>query len=345
VNADELDAVALRALSWLHGHLDDFRLPEDPAAPAVDRNTTLKPIGELAQLSLAIMRGSSPGDRRYQLAEQLMDFAWRETSRGDLFLVLAHGEPHATYPMEIYASFAEAGLRHPGFEEYSRFITTTRAWRGTELDPTRVLAVLNAQHRLGIPLHQDPAEAAMRTWLGGLAEPWAFEVRAGYALTHYVFHVTNWGGSPEALPVWTRDYLTLWLPAWLDSCVESEHWDLTGELLAVASTLPPAGAGSPHDLETEARAWRVLAEEQESSGALRETGHRGGQDAEPGFLFRYHSTLVLAFASVLAAARARSAEPVSPSPRAGAARGSDGTPAPVASAAVSRGPVSRGGHP
>lgn len=301
----ELDRISHAALSWLHRHTADFRLPEDVTHPRIDRNVTLKPLGELAQLGVSTLRASAPGSEQHRLSREMLDFAWEQTARGELFLTLVRGEPHATYPMEIYGSFAEAGLRHEGFEEYARFMAGTRSWRLTEHDPTRKLALLNVLRRLHVPVPDGvTADAMGRTWLGGLAEPWAFEIHAGYALTHYVFHVANWGGTPHRLPADVSEYLTLWLPAWLDSCIEHGHWDLTGELLAVAASLPDPAAVPV------AEAWRAYATAQDpKGGAIAETGPPPDEETADTFLACYHSTLVGAFAAVLAAARLRAAEP------------------------------------
>lgn len=329
-----LHRVSLAALTWLHRHLPDFRLPAQAAGPGVDRDVTLKPLGELAQLSLSTLRASPPGSEQHELARESLDFAWRETARGDLFLSLVRGEPHATYPMEIYGVFAEAGLRHAEFEEYARFTARTRAWWSSEQEPTRTLSLLNTLRRLGIPADGSPpgtgtesaavpdgsdgaegaaeyAEAMRRTWLGGLAEPWAFERRSGYALTHYVFHVTNWGAAPARLPADVCDYLALWLPSWLDGCVECAHWDLTGELLAVAASLP-----APYERAVPVvAAWSAFAEAQSAAGAVAEDGPPPSEESPGAFLGCYHSTLVGAFAAVLAARSGADASPApAPSP-------------------------------
>ncbi|WP_242578095.1 hypothetical protein [Streptomyces sp. MST-110588] len=239
----------------------------------------------------------------------------------------------------MYAAFAEAGLRHDRFETFLRATVTTRAWRLTEREPTRTLAVLLAERRLALPPHCDREAAQARTWLGGLAEPWAFTTSAGYAATHHVFHLTNWGAEPRALAAAVRDHLALWLPAWLDCTVAAGHWDLTGELLAVAAMLPvPPASPAPYVLPGVAQAWRALAAAQRPDGAVPEVAEIKGtvdspetvyvpetvdapepDEAEHTFRTCYHSTLVTAFAATLAAHMARRTsddDPVPPRPRA-----------------------------
>ncbi|WP_263164947.1 DUF6895 family protein [Streptomyces sp. SCSIO ZS0520] len=287
----DLDQLALRALSWARDRESDFRLPEDPTDPAHPRDRTLRPLAELAQLSHTIARVSEPGSRREVRARALFAFAWRETAEGEVLAALARREPFATYPLEMYAAFAEAGLRHPGFEHQVRRLTGTRQWRLAERDATRTLAVLHAERTLGLSPHRDQAAAQSATWLGGLAEPWSFTTQSGYAATHHVFHLTDWGTRPAGLPPEVREHLRLWLPAWLACTAEAGDWDLTGELLAVAAVLDEEPPGL-------AAAWHTLARAQRPDGALphsRELAERAPGD----FVHSYHATLVLALAASL----------------------------------------------
>ncbi|WP_063885215.1 MULTISPECIES: DUF6895 family protein [unclassified Streptomyces] len=298
--------VARTALDWVYDHRACFALPEDVLAPDVLVDRTWKPLGELAQLGDGIRRHTTSGPARRRAAE-LLEFAWEQTRGGSLFLDQLRAEPMSTYPLEIYAAFRSAGFRHPAFEELARALARTRSWAHTEQDPTRRLGILNAEHRTGLPLHAAPLTALQRTWLGSLPEPWMFERSSGYALTHVVFHLTDWGNAPHRMPRRLARYLHHWLPAWLDSCLEEELWDLAGELLAVAASLPtpvPARIVEP--------AWTRLAAAQDAAGGLCEVGpSRRDGAAGPGFFDCYHSTLVAAYAATLTAARLYEVPPVS----------------------------------
>lgn len=84
-----------------------FRLPPDAATDA-DPNTTLEPRGELAELSHLIRVHHPLPDVRAP-ADGLFGFCWDETRGGALFADLVRGEPQATYPVELYGVFAQAG--------------------------------------------------------------------------------------------------------------------------------------------------------------------------------------------------------------------------------------------
>ncbi|MEW1658617.1 MULTISPECIES: DUF6895 family protein [unclassified Streptomyces] len=295
-----LDHLVGGSLAWLTARRDCFRLPPDATTDA-DPNLTLKPLGELAELTHLIASSHPRPDLR-AAAEGLFVFAWRETREGELFAELIRGEPHATYPVEIYGAFAQAGLRHPAVEELVLTTTGLRGWRVAREDHTRTLGVLNAERRIGLAQHAAfDAEFAL-SGLGLLPEPWALDRKAAYGLTHDVFHLTDWGRNRRRLSPEAAGYLRLWLPSWLENWLEEQLWDLVGELLAVAACLPAA----PYD----AAAWQRLAAARAADGSVPETGAVPLPD-DPTEAFRacYHSTLVTAFAGTLARTAASQAVP------------------------------------
>ncbi|WP_369174377.1 hypothetical protein AB5J49_43420 [Streptomyces sp. R28] len=304
IRAGEIREVGAAAFAWLSAHRGDFALSEDALTADGQVDATWKPLGELAQTCASVRSHTPPSDPLHVCARELLRFAWQQTGRGELFLRLQQSEPFATYPLEIYSVFASAGLRHPGYEAAAATTARTRGWRLTEQDPTRRLGVLKAERRSGIRRPERDAEVLRRTWLGGLPEPWTFERSSGYALTHVVFHLTDWGRTPAGVPADLAAYLAHWLPPWLDTCLDAGMWDLGCELLIVAASLP-----CPPDHTTLQHAWSRIARAQHDSGALPqqapvsrgEAGADSGGDAavapEPDFLQCYHSTLMAAFAA------------------------------------------------
>ncbi|MFH9434478.1 DUF6895 family protein [Streptomyces rochei] len=291
------------ALDWVSAHRDRFALGEDALAADGQVNRTWKPLGELAQVCASVSARTPRSDPLHARVAELLDFAWQQTREGEMFPLMQSLEPFATYPLEVYAAFASAGYRHPGYEASAAVVARTRGWRLTEQYPTRRLGVIEAERRSGLPPHGTVPGALDRTWLGGLPEPWTFERAAGYALTHVVFHLTEWGRAPQGVPPELADYLRHWLAPWLDTCLEARMWDLSCELLAVAASLPEP----PEPAVTE-DAWRRVAAAQHTCGAVPEEG--AFQDAAPparddpyDFTDCYHSTLMAVFAAALATAR------------------------------------------
>ncbi|WP_425588407.1 DUF6895 family protein, partial [Streptomyces tremellae] len=316
--APAVRAVGSAALGWAFAHRAEFTLGEDALAEHGDVNRTWKPLGELAQVCVSVRRATAPEDPLHATASDLLRYAWELTGQGAYFHELLRLEPFGTYALEVYAAFASAGLRHPGFEELAATTVATRSWRLTEQQPNRRLGLLNSERRVGLPQHRPVADALRATWLGGLPEPWTFESASGYTLTHVVFHLTDWGGDPAGVPCDVASYLDLWLPAWLDSCVEDDQWDLACELLAVAGALPEPPGGDLLD-----GVWSAVAAAQDADGSLPEVGPgRRGRTVRQDFAGRYHSTLMAAFAAALAPQR-RGAGPHGGEPRGGDAHGGE----------------------
>ncbi|MFF7230454.1 hypothetical protein BX264_0658 [Streptomyces sp. 2333.5] len=286
-----LDRMVRGSLGWLDEARGFFRLPPNVTTDA-DPNLTLKPLGELAELT-QLIGVLHPRDEIRQSARGLFAFAWNETRDGELFAELIHGEPFATYPVELYGTFAQAGLRHADADALVQTTTRLRGWRVAREDHTRTLNVLNAERRLGLRQHADFASVLALTGLGRLPEPWTLDRKSVYGVTHDVFHLTDWGRNRQRLSPEFAGYLRLWLPSWLDTWLEEEMWDLVGELLAVTACLPAA----PFDPV----AWQRLATAQAADGSVPEIGAApsSGDPAEA-FLACYHSTLVTAFAATLA---------------------------------------------
>ncbi|MGW1244363.1 DUF6895 family protein [Streptomyces bobili] len=292
------------ALAWLSAHREDFALGADALTPDGAVNGSWKPLGELARVCAAVSRHTPSPDPLHAPARDLLDYAWRQTGEGELLALLQRFEPFATYPLEVYAAFASAGLRHAGYEAAAASVARTRGWRLAEQDPTRRLGVLAGERCVGVHRPEDVPRLVRGTWLGGLPEPWTFERFSGYALTHVVFHLTDWGRDPDGVPADLGSYLADWLPAWLDTCLDAGMWDLSCELLAVAASLPePLGQAAACD------AWERIASARHATGALpEERPPLEGPCPEPEFAHCYHSTLMAAFAAALTIGRLRAAD-------------------------------------
>ncbi|MBO8185906.1 DUF6895 family protein [Streptomyces spirodelae] len=301
-----LDVLVDESLQWTERHLDSFRLPPE-ATTTADPNLTLKPLGELAELT-GMIASCHPLPALRARAERLFAYTWQETREGDLLAELVRGEPQAGYPVELYGVFARAGLRNAAAEKLIRTTTALRGWQVAQDDHTRTLSMLNAEARIGLRPHAEFGAVLAHTGLGRLSEPWFLDCRTAYGLTHDVFHVTDWGRERTRLAPSAAEYLRLWLPAWVAGWLEEESWDLVGELLAVAACVP----GAPFDPV----AWRRLADARTPDGALTERGAPPVPGTGTAEVFRacYHSTLVLAFAATLARTTPAPAPTPAPTP-------------------------------
>ncbi|WP_299540444.1 DUF6895 family protein [uncultured Streptomyces sp.] len=294
----QIHTVGAKAVDWLYAHRDGFRLEDDPPPEAgmLDR---FKPLGELALIGKVIFREGVAGSQQAALARKLLDHCWHEhLESGRRLTDGQRREPMSPVPMEVYVPFKELGYREPDLEAAVRLNHRLESWARLEVLPVRRLGLAATERRFGLSPSVDPATALSRTWLSARPEPWTVEGHIGYDITHTVFHLTDWGESPERLPAEIADYLALWLPVWLDDWLDLGRWDLLGELLVVDACLP--------EPTLDPAAWAGFAAAQQEDGAMPVTGGMPEGDPETVFDLVYHPTLVAAFASALALSRAMS---------------------------------------
>ncbi|MBB6171970.1 hypothetical protein HNR23_002030 [Nocardiopsis mwathae] len=286
------------ALDWLDHVRSCFALDHDAADHDLDGGA-LKSLSELALAVGLVRREAVFGPRSSAVADSLFDFAWRELREGDLLFRLQQHTPAATYPLEIYSTFAAAGYRHEELEELAAHLLSLRAARVPEQVPNRRLAVFAAARRTGLPLYDDPAELTARTWLGATPEPWMLDATNAYGVTHTVFHLTDWGADPEGLPQELEEYLHQWLPVWVEVFDETGFWDLLGEILTVGTCL--------REPLLFPRVWAHLAKAQRDDGMVPNGVTRPSCDPERAFRNHHHPTIVAVIAATTTVSRALTA--------------------------------------
>ncbi|MFI9005863.1 DUF6895 family protein [Actinosynnema sp. NPDC053489] len=287
--------VASTATDWLAGSREFFSAPTDIPEVEWDVDTVLKPLVELALAASFVLREGVAGTRQIRACRELLECSWRWLRHGEVLYRVQIQEPAATYPLEFYSVFAATGRRHRGLDGLLRHVRGTRSPAAQELMPTRELAVLRAWRDAGFAPYDEPTRVAARTWLGRTPEPWTIDTTAAYAVTHAVFHLTDLGRAPQAMPPPLRDYLDSWLPVWCEVWAEAEDWDLLGELLIVDLCLP-----QPH---VPPRIWQRYADAQRPDGLMPRGGSPAPQTAREDFVDHYHSTVVAVLAGTLALSR------------------------------------------
>jgi hypothetical protein len=284
-----------KALDWLGRVRPCFALDRRVPDHELD-GAALKSLSELGVAAWVVRREAVCGPRGAADADALFDFAWQELEEGELLYRLQRHTPAATFPLEIYASFAAAGRRHARLERLLAHLTRLRAARFTEQVPNRRLAVLAATRRVGLPVLDDEDQLTALTWLGGTPEPWMLDATNAYGVTHTVFHLTDWGADPEGLPEELEDFLQRWLPVWVEVFNESGFWDLLGEFLIVGACLRRP-LFYPH-------VWRHLAMAQLDDGMVPNGVTRPPADPERAFKNHHHPTIVAIIAASVTVSRA-----------------------------------------
>ncbi|WP_246111629.1 DUF6895 family protein [Streptomyces hawaiiensis] len=258
-----------------------------------------KALAETALTAGLILRDGAASSREATLARELLDFCWTELKEGALLYEQLLRHPLATDAFECYGHFARAGYSHRGLERLTSHLAAAGTAQAVEHVPNRRLAVANA---LRITGHDRGAGApdwetlTRATWLGSTPPPWHIDWMTGYAVTHTVFHLTDWGRLPHALPGDVTAYITRWLPVWTDVWTETCQWDLVGELLFIGSCLPEPYA-EPDD-------WRRLAEIQHEDGLVPRDDQPVDDAPATRFQDHHHPTVVAAIAATIALTRA-----------------------------------------
>jgi hypothetical protein len=284
-----------RAWRWLEANHPEFALPTDVAAAELDVARHLKPLSELALTGSIAMREGTTGRHAAGVAHALVEFGWTQLRDGDVLWQIQRERPLDTIPLECYAPFVRAGHRHTELDTLLAHLAELHATRGLEHAPNRVLAVANSERLLGLDTTWDLPTLTERTWLGATPEPWAADLATLYAMTHTVYHLTDWGARPCGLSARIQDYLRAWLPAWLEVYLEAGHWDVVVELLLVDLCLTEPGYP--------AQTWKRLVDAQQPDGMLPAEAWRDVRNPSTLARNHYHSTVVAALAGTLAVAR------------------------------------------
>lgn len=291
--------VRSRALGWLHTNRRLGALRDHDVAADLD---AYKALGETAMAAGLVLRDGATGSHESALARELLDFCWTQMEDGTPLYERLLRNPLATDALEIYGHFAEAGYRHPGMERLIPHLAAAGTAEIVEHVPNRRLAVANALRITGYDRDgrvPDWGRLTRATWLGSTPAPWNIDWMTGYAVTHTVFHLTDWGRLPDYLPGDVSAYLTRWLPVWTDIWTETCQWDLVGELLLVGSCLPEPYA--------EVDDWRRMAALQHDDGLMPRDGQPVDDDPATRFRDHHHPTVVAAVAATVALARALNA--------------------------------------
>lgn len=283
------------ALGWLHRNRARGTFADGATAELAEPDSVYKPLAELALAGSLVVRDDAFPAAERDAAAELLDFAWDQLRGGDLLYERQLRFPAMTDPLETYVHFHRAGYRHEPLQELLAHLTSLTSFREYEHVPNRRMAVANAARIIGVADRTDGPARTAATWLGATPEPWTMDWMTAYHVTHTVFHLTDWGAQPQALPSRLRDYLATWLPVWTDVWLEIEEWDLVAELLIVDACMP--------EPSFEPAAWRRLAAVQHEDGLLPRDGRTGTDDEDRRFEDHYHTAAVAAVAGSLVLSR------------------------------------------
>jgi hypothetical protein len=286
-------------VGWIESHTDHFSLAH--ATDARHALHLLKPLGELVLTCDVLIQGRSTE----KFARKLMRWAWLQLNSGHTIHNLLLSRPDLIILTSIYASFHRNGFQRHETLELIKYLAKTAFSASIQFPNWRRLDFEHALEALEIGKIRTSSVANM--WCARRPEPWLIEHDSAYAMTHEVFYVTDFGRQPSRLPQKAAEYLSMWLPSWIDIFKLQQNFDLLAELLMVGCCLNEQPLSDSE--------YADVAEVVKKNGFL-PGPENGGQNLQSGkdsserivFLSNYHTTLVGLMAADLALAKSSESE-------------------------------------
>jgi hypothetical protein len=289
--------VTNQALNWLMSSLQRFLIPPDVHDDQLV--SAAKPLAELTLLARNLVQHEGTWGRA---GHRFLAHAWGQFQHGAIVQRLLSHRPDTLEIVAVYPCFVAGGLGDMDTEAAIRHALSRRSSHGFEGPVWLRLKISQTARELGMPEPWPLAKLADQTWLACLPEPWELTIPTAYSVTHTVLYLSDFGRRPHGLPSDQRNYLQQWLPAWLRYFDAVKNYDLLCEFIMTVDALAL-------DIDT-ALWWESLAAVQDSDGSVigpvrpPKSLQAGASPAISRFVRDYHTTIVAAFAGVLAAQRA-----------------------------------------
>lgn len=280
-------------LNWVTANRDHFSLAHavDPAHALV----LLKPLGELALTCDILNRDGDEGKKRQ--AHGLMHWAWLQLDSGRIIHDLLLSRPDLIILSSIYASFHKNGFRRAETLHLLKYLTKTAFASAVQFPNWRRLNFEHALETLGIGRMRAVGIANM--WSTRRPEPWLIEHDSAYAMTHEVFYVTDFGRLRTRLPSKIAEYISIWLPSWIEIFRLEQNFDILAELLMVSCCVndSPSAGSTYADLANIVRERGFLPGPESGGNNLQSNSDSHERSI---FLSNYHTVLVGLLAADLA---------------------------------------------
>lgn len=287
----------LAALIWVAENLDEFALVDrfDLAAKNLkDQIPQLKPISELALTVWLLQRSGI----QHELLSKLSSWIWGQVDSGKLLTKLLLARNDFLPCCSLFGPLYRLGFRSQQLELTLALLAQSDVSRVLPLPPWGALAVRYNLTQLGLNLRPFPSESSL--YVGSLPEPWVVSSEIGYAITHEVFYLTDFG-SQRIENESVTEYLKIWLPYWGQIFMTEGDYDLTGEIAMAILCMPTNENSASRELLL-----AVLTNQAESgyvpgpAGAGTMLQQFGDSEHRRTFLAHYHTTLVALMAYALA---------------------------------------------
>jgi Domain of unknown function (DUF6895) len=276
----------LLSLGWVTQNLRGFSVGHQASTSFTKSDAArIKPISELA-LTICILQRCGVD---VPIMKRLVHWMWAESEGGLLLARLLLARNDFLPCCSFYASMYELGISSEVLHSILGGLTKSDFAHVLPLQPWAHLALSYNLWKLGIVA--SPVDNR-NLYVVSRPEPWVVSGEVGYAITHEVFYLSDFGFKVIKDKLLLQ-YLRTWIPYWSKIFAKEDDCDLVGELAMVGSCIGLVNT-SEHQ---QSMSW--LLKHQSPDGSI--PGPKGAglflenwRDS-PGrrrFLGRYHTTLV-----------------------------------------------------
>jgi hypothetical protein len=285
----------LLAISWIFENLQEFYIHNNKISNFNKQDLAkIKPLSELVMTTWLLKRCKID----LQILDKILEWSWKVTDYGDLLNALLLARNDFLPSCAMYSYFHQLGFKSKTLYKTIKRLSEMDATYALPLQPWAMLAMKYNLWKLNLlPYNR---VSGLNLYIELLPEPWIISNEIGYAITHEVFYLTDFGFKKIA-NTQLADYLKIWSPYWANKFSEEKDFDLVSEFSMVWNCLNSKGEMPWYDNPL----IRVL-EFQNEDGSIE------GPDGAGSFLFsntdskhrrlflkRYHTTLVFIMANAL----------------------------------------------
>jgi hypothetical protein len=227
---DAYRKIAENALNSINADLTKFRVHAEYPFDLIAR---LKPIAELVLASEIALSKQHDFDDLKVNAKEWIAHCWRELEEGAVLREAIETHSNFLLIAAMYLPFRRNGFPSQAVESAVR--VKMESLGASQQYPSWVLLLMiRTLNTLGIDSPWKLEVCFRNTELYPLPQIRAVGGLPGYAFTHTVFFLTDFGKQPRELPEIHRQYLVLHLPLWLEHCERVQNYDLMAEMIMVA---------------------------------------------------------------------------------------------------------------
>jgi hypothetical protein len=286
----------LLALGWVNEHLAEFAIQvKDSESFNKQDLASIKPASELA-LTLFLLKRCGI---KLPVLEVILDWLWKQYGSGLILNRILLARNDFLPSCALYSSFYQLGYRSDILDSTLAMLSQTEMAKALPLQPWAMYALNYNLQKMGLRSNEKLDDSSL--YIRNMPEPWIISNEIGYAITHEIFYMTDFGFAhitDQAL----QDYLQIWIPYWSDIFFKDGDFDLTAEFSMTWSCINQVNSSNLCN-----NPLIPILSSQEKTGSVKGPQGAGSflyakSDSSERriFLSDYHTTLVFIMANAMA---------------------------------------------